>query len=112
MNPYSRLAQHMENFGAARNAPDMTLGIVVSTSPLQIKIGETQIGVNLYCNPALLLSKAPESVGTDETGLKQCLTELYQAFKLQVNDRVFVQQVRDPASQTESFFVIGKAVAL
>lgn len=112
MNPYSRLAEMMEQRGAMLNDPSMTVAIVTSASPLQIKIGESIIGVNLYCNPALLLTRNPGAVSTDEASLKQCLTELYNAFKLQLNDKVLVQQVKDPNTKADLFFVICKAVAV
>lgn len=112
MNPYSRLAEIMEQRGATLNDPSMTVAVVTSISPLQIKIGEAIIGVNLYCNPALLLTRNPDAVSTDETSLKLCLTELYSAFKLQLNDKVLVQQVKDPITKAALFFVICKAVAV
>lgn len=104
MNPYSRMLEMMEERGETRNGYQMTAAVVLSVSPLTIMVNETQISVNVHCNPALLLGLKPETVQTEEIALKKCLTDFYSAFRLTVNDRVLVQQVGD------QFYVICKVV--
>lgn len=111
MNPYSRMIELMEQHGAALNGQDMALATVVSVSPPVIRIGEAAVGVNLYCNPALLVGQDPQAVATDETGLKQCLTGIYRALKMQPGDTILVQPVRGTGSG-DAFFILGKVVGL
>ena len=104
MNPYSRMIELMEERGAARNGYDMAEATVVNTSPLSIRVGETEISVNLICHPALLLGINPSGISTTETALKQCLTSFYHAFQLHIGDPVLVQRVGD------MFYVLCKVV--
>lgn len=104
MNPYSRMIELMEERGAARNGFDLEEAVVLGISPLRIRVGETEVAVNLHCNPALMLELNPSSVQTSETALKQCLNSFYNAFKLNVNDKVLVQRVGN------NFYIICKVV--
>lgn len=106
MNPYSRMAEIMEERGAARNGYDMDVAVVTGVSPLTIKVGEVEISVNLCCHPALMLGLNPAGVSTSETALKQCLTRFYSAFQIHAGDKVLIQRVGD------RFFVLCKVVEL
>ncbi|RKJ01305.1 hypothetical protein D7X87_20600 [bacterium D16-54] len=104
MNPYSRMAEIMEERGAARNGYEMEVAVVTKVSPLAIKIGEVEISVNLCCHPALMLGMNPAAVPTSETALKQCLTNFYGAFQIHAGDKVLIQRVGN------RFFVLCKVV--
>lgn len=106
MNPYSRLAEMMEEKGAARNGYEMGDAVVTRVSPLVIKINEVEISEHICCHPALMLGLNPAGISTAETALKQCLTGFYRAFQIHVGDRVLVQRVGD------RFFVLCKVVDL
>lgn len=110
MNPYSKMAEYMRLQGKAVAGHDMVRAIVTNINPISIRIGEVEIGVNIYCNPALLLGLNPASISTAETGLKQFLTTFYSAFKLAVGDTVLVQQVKDNSGKGDLFFIVCKAV--
>lgn len=104
MNAYSRLAEIMEERGAARNGYDMEEAVVISVSPLAVRIDRTDIAVNISCHPALLLGLNPSGISTQETALKQCLNSFYSAFQLHAGDKVLVQRVND------RFYVLCKVV--
>lgn len=110
MNPYSKLTEYMRAQGKEVAGHDMVRAVVTNVSPIAVRIGEVEIGVNIYCNPVLLLGLNPASISTDETGLKQCLTAFYSAFKLEVGDTVLVQQVKDESGKNDLFFIVCKAV--
>lgn len=113
MNPFTRITEIMEERGAVLNGYDMVEATVSKTSPLEIIVGETPVSVNLFCNPALTLGLNPMAISTDETGLKNCLNSFYSAFKLNVGDKVLVQQIRVKVKDQvkDIFYVICKVVA-
>lgn len=94
----------MEEKGAVKNGYDMQEAVVVRVAPLAIRVGETEISVNLSCHPALTLGLSPSSITTEETALKDCFNRFYQAFSLQVKDKVLVQRVGN------HFYVLCKVV--
>lgn len=106
MNPYSRLVEMMEENGEKRNGHDLEEAVVTGISPLALRIGETDVSVNISCHPALVLGLNPSGISTKETALKQCLTSFYSTFQLHAGDRVLVQRVRD------RFYVLCRVVAV
>jgi hypothetical protein len=92
-DPYTRMVKFMQEKARGEMGSEFIRAIVVNTAPLSVKINDTVVDVNLYCNAALLLGLNPSDVATSETALKQCLTSFYNAFELHVNDVVLVKKV-------------------
>lgn len=105
MSAYAKLAKIMEDRGAAKNGADMEIATVSGTDPLKIRVGEVEVGINLYLNPAVSLKVSDlTGVVTEEGALKLALQKLYEAFSIKAGDTVLVQKVGN------SFFVLGKVV--
>lgn len=103
MNPYSRITEIMEERGAALNGYAMVQAVIINTDPLTIKIGEALISVNIYINPVLSL-KIDLDIQTEETGLKECIKQMYKAVKIEIGDEVIVQRVGN------IFYILSKVV--
>ena len=105
-NPYTELSKIMEQRGAALNGYNLEVAKVISVNPLTIRVGEVDISVNLNINPAMILNLNPDSIITEETGLKEMLKSLLNAIKIKPGDYVVVQRVMD------NFYILSKEVGV
>lgn len=105
-NPYTELSKIMEQRGAALNGYNLEVAKVISISPLTIRVGEVDISVNLNINPAMVLNLNPDSVVTEENGLKEVLKSLLSTIQIKAGDLVAVQRVGD------NFYILNKVVGV
>ena len=101
-NPYTELSKIMEQRGAALNGYNLEVAKVLNLKPLTIRIGEVDISVNLNIDPLMLIDLNPDSIITEETGLK----EMLKAIKIKPGDYVVVQRVMD------NFYILSKVVGV
>ena len=105
-NPYTELSKIMEQRGAALNGYNLEVAKVLSIKPLTIRMGEVDISVNLNIDPLMLIDLNPDSIITEETGLKEMLKSLLNAIKIKPGDYVVVQRVMD------NFYILSKVVGV
>lgn len=105
-NPYTELSKIIEQRGAALNGYNLEVAKVLNLKPLTIRIGEVDISVNLNIDPLMLIDLNPDSIITEETGLKEMLKSLLNAIKIKPGDYVVVQRVMD------NFYILSKVVGV
>lgn len=105
-NPYTELSKIMEERGATLNGYNLEVAKVININPLTIRVGEADISVNLSINPAMVLNLNPDSVVTEENGLKEVLKSLLSTIQIRQGDLVAVQRVGD------NFYILNKVVGV
>lgn len=104
----ARILQVMERQGSNLNGYDMSVAKVVSVRPLKIIDKGILIERNLVCNGLIPSDKdeeleeilAKEKYISEE--LKQFLKDLYKGLRVEVDEQVLVQRVKN------SFYICGK----
>lgn len=107
-DPFARMVGMMERQGEKRNGYNMTIAKVKSVVPLQIVDNGNLIERNLSCNGLITSDKdeeleeilAKEKYISKE--LKQFLKDLYRELRVEVDDEVLVQRVKN------SYYICGK----
>lgn len=105
-NPYTELSKIMEERGATLNGYNLEVAKVISINPLTIRVGEVDISVNLSIDPAMTLNLNPDSITTEESGLKEVLKALLSAIQIKPGDLVAVQRVEN------NFYILNKVVGV
>lgn len=106
MDPYSRMIDLMRTEGSAYNDYPLLVADVLTVAPLTIRYNDTDIPptVGIWCPAEMIRIKDPTNISTVESGLKECLISLYQAFTIAPGDKVFAKRAGD------KIFILGKAV--
>ncbi|MFG6336310.1 MAG: hypothetical protein K1W20_12735 [Lachnospiraceae bacterium] len=107
-DPCARIVKIMERQGARSNGYDMSIAKVVSVDPLQIVDKGNLIESHLFCNKLIPSDKdeeleailANEKYISEE--LKQFLKDLYKELRVEVDDEVLVQRVKN------GYYICGK----
>ncbi len=107
-DPFARMVKMMERQGANLNGYDMSVAKIVSVAPLKIIDKGNLIERNLVCNGLITSDKdeeleailAKEEYLSKE--LKQFLKDLYKELRVQKDDQVLVQRVKN------SYYICGK----
>lgn len=118
-NPYNDLLGAMRRQGAKNNPPGIRLGMVVSTAPLTVSLGDLQIdAANIRINAALidgfdlefsLPSTAASGTAGDEAISSIAVPDGTATLKktLKAGDRVAVQ----PTENRQTYIILCKVVA-
>lgn len=107
-DPFARMVKMMERQGANLNGFDMSIAKVVSVDPLQIVDKGNLIENHLFCNRLIPSDKDEEleEILANEKyiskELKQFLKDLYKELRVEVDDEVLVQRVKN------GYYICGK----
>lgn len=107
-DPFARMVKMMERQGTNLNGYDMSIAKVVSVDPLKIVDKGNLIESHLFCNKLISSDKDEEldEILANEKNiskeLKQFLKELYKELRVEKDDEVLVQRVKN------SYYICGK----
>lgn len=107
-DPFARMVKMMERQGANLNGFDMSIAKVISVKPLQIVDKGNLIESHLFCNKLIPSDKdeeleeilAKEKYISKE--LKQFIKDLYKELRVEEDDEVLVQRVKN------GYYICGK----